>query len=554
MGSWTPNYNLYKPAPHEQYWGEAVNENFDKLDNAIQETGSFDPTVELRSNLVKIGNTAVAVGAGTINAGTLRVNLATDDTLISNIKTSVDTLKDTLLIIADSSTEQGLKVTLRDSHDSEIGVTSNPLKVSCSDSAGLNVALKTIGTTVIDSGAGSATLGTIRATIATNDVVSQNLVKVGSIIENGHIGVSLQDSTGNEIGTDTAPIYFTTGNSPISTATNITKLNGTTIDVNAGNNTAGTLRVAISNDDYNLALINTKLASIKTAVEKSDDIQDCIKTAGTSSQKSVLMGADFGGTQKYLKCDTDGSVAVISGATPISIVLKDGSNNTLGTTIDHPLYIHDTKLPAFSQMFEFSAQHLGLSNIDLPFSAKSDENTATASTSKFILTRNLVASDLTDVVSYKEVTVTATSETTVIHAQRFFLDEGLNETLNLTGTFYADVVLDYKCSDSGGSSDGAGFHYIDTVSSTLKVLTNDDTYTTVADKVLTVNKSVQDKDYNTVSLRLPLILAAPVSVSPSARLVLEISTTGHKTVEGDSAIIRLMFSPNSHKTGITISC
>ena len=46
MGSWTPNYNLYKPAPHEQYWGEAVNENFDKLDNAIQETGSFDPTVE----------------------------------------------------------------------------------------------------------------------------------------------------------------------------------------------------------------------------------------------------------------------------------------------------------------------------------------------------------------------------------------------------------------------------------------------------------------------------------------------------------------------------
>ena len=24
MGSWTPNYNLYKPAPHEQYWGLVV--------------------------------------------------------------------------------------------------------------------------------------------------------------------------------------------------------------------------------------------------------------------------------------------------------------------------------------------------------------------------------------------------------------------------------------------------------------------------------------------------------------------------------------------------
>ncbi len=149
-------------------------------------------TVSTVTSLSQFAGQAIALNTGTRSAGTLRVTIATDD----------------IVPASQSGTWNIGTVT------TVTGVTTVSTVTSLSQFNGVAIALNT----------GTRSAGTLRVTIATDDIVPAS-----------------QSGTWN-IGTVTT----VTG---VTTVTSLTQFNGVAIALNTGTRSAGTLRVTVATDD-----------------------------------------------------------------------------------------------------------------------------------------------------------------------------------------------------------------------------------------------------------------------------------------------------------------
>jgi hypothetical protein len=111
---------------------------------------------------------------------------------------------------------------------------------SLSLTGGIVVDVTKINTQAITANSGNLAAGTQRVCIATNDV------NMAAINANSLVLSNCVDQINNHVEVDTNAI------------------NGVTIDVNAGNNSAGTQRMCIATDDVNIAAMKTKIDDIYT--------------------------------------------------------------------------------------------------------------------------------------------------------------------------------------------------------------------------------------------------------------------------------------------------
>ena len=225
------------------------------------------------SNVDQVGGTAVDVNAGSVSAGSQRVTIATDDINLAAIKTAVEILDDW----------------------------------DASDRCNVNVALNA-GVSV-DIGAGNASTGTARVSVATDDV---NLAAIKTAVEimddwdsSDTCKVTLAAQTLTAVAVSKDSSANATANR-IFTASNVDQVGGTAIDVNSGNKSNGSARVVIASDDVNLS-------AITTAVQLIDD---AVSTEGsTAATKGLMLQGDDGTNARNLKMDSNGQAYVLLGAT-----------------------------------------------------------------------------------------------------------------------------------------------------------------------------------------------------------------------------------------------
>jgi len=190
------------------------------------------------------------------------------------------------------------------------------------------------------------------------------------------------------------------------------------------------------------------------------------------------------------------------------------------------------------------AQNLGDASITLPFSACTQGSTSTTTACKYVLTRRLVPSDLSNVISSVAVSSVATTDTAIIDARRFFLDESLVGDLLLAGTVRARTSISIVSSTSAASAT------LTSVTLSLRKLTAADTYTTIGSSVTTLNLV----NNTTTAVQKSVVATIPVSpevvVTPSEKLCLEVTATGKSSTSAGSNTLTLFFTAGTSSTYI----
>lgn len=192
-------------------------------------------------------------------------------------------------------------------------------------------------------------------------------------------------------------------------------------------------------------------------------------------------------------------------------------------------------------------QHTGDDTLTLPYTAISSvlPSVATATTTKYILTRRLVPADLSNVVSIIENTTTTSANDVSIINVRFFLDENLVNDLLLAGAMRAKISADVKSSSTTAC-------YLTSVTLSLKKLTAADTFTTIATKTVTLNASNATAAYVAAkSIIATLPISPEVIVTPSEKLCFEVLTTG-KAGSGMTCTHKLIFTAGTSSSYIEL--
>ena len=186
------------------------------------------------------------------------------------------------------------------------------------------------------------------------------------------------------------------------------------------------------------------------------------------------------------------------------------------------------------------AQHTGDDWITLPY--QSDGNLS----SKFILTRRPMPSDLEGVINNVSASATGTSNTSCIYNQRFFLDESILEDLHLTsstvrirGTFGVKV------------SNGSGTGYLNSVKFDLAKLNASETHTSLGSK--TINVSISNATTTEVEKSIVAIFdLSNQSIGSDQKLEMIVNTLGAVNNTSDTVIHTLYFDAGTSKTYVEI--
>ena len=199
---------------------------------------------------------------------------------------------------------------------------------------------------------------------------------------------------------------------------------------------------------------------------------------------------------------------------------------------------------AIQQWWTLYAQHIGDDTITLPYQAKSDESESASTTQKQVLTRRPAPSDppLAGFVSSIEKTTQATGDnTTVINGMRFFLDEKLLETLQLNATIRFRATVGVKTNNTSGTA------HLQQVLFKLRKLTAADTYTTLGEKIVTINLQNATTTYAERSV-IALIDASAQTLATGEKLLLEITTNGKISNASYICTHRLSYDTGTSKT------
>lgn len=176
-------------------------------------------------DIATINGSVPSFNAGTLDGGTQRIAIATDDVNLASIKTNIQNLW-TRNNDNSSGYVPAFNVNLRGIH---YGATDSAIDVTSGDKS----------------------TGTIRVCIADNDT---NLLAIKTDLDSIYTAVQVP----GDILTDVWD------SSTHNLHQNLRLLNGQTIEVNSGNKNSGTQRICIASDDINIATLNTNIANLNT--------------------------------------------------------------------------------------------------------------------------------------------------------------------------------------------------------------------------------------------------------------------------------------------------
>ncbi|MFA7086482.1 MAG: hypothetical protein WC145_07410 [Aliarcobacter sp.] len=180
--------------------------------------------------------------------------------------------------VSGAVTDELMQITIRRSDGTEIGTATNPIHVDICGEVPDTMDISRVGGEVVAAGSGNVDGGTLRVTVATDDV-NASAIKTATeatrTAVEGTVKTSIQTSIPsgtNEIG-----------------GVNVAKVGGTAPTLGKGDAAAGTLRVAVATDDVNLSAIKTATEATRTATEAavSRDALDQVADTGSGPIQSV---------------------------------------------------------------------------------------------------------------------------------------------------------------------------------------------------------------------------------------------------------------------------
>jgi len=183
------------------------------------------------------------------------------------------------------------------------------------------------------------------------------------------------------------------------------------------------------------------------------------------------------------------------------------------------------------------AQHLGDETITLPDST----------TTKYILTRRPMPSDLEGVENYAEDTGNTNTSSASVLSKSFYLDEKLLETLQLNGTVRFRTTVAVK---SSGTTDIA---YIDSVKFSLYKIDSGGSSTQLG-STRTVTVDIQNNTTSWVEKSVVgLMELSGATLESAQKLYATIDIWGHTAGSTDSFDVRLSYDSGTSKTYVEIA-
>jgi hypothetical protein len=175
---------------------------------------------------------------------------------------------------------------------------------------------------------------------------------------------------------------------------------------------------------------------------------------------------------------------------------------------------------------------------------------SSTATQLYVLRRRPLPSDIyapgSGTSNYFEGTTQSTTDEAVIDQLRFFLAEGLLDTLRLTGSVQFKAKLSLKTSNASGTAT------LTSVTFKLRKLTATDTYTDIGSKTVTLGLTSTATTYVDYSVVADIQLVTPVVVDTDEVLLLEVSTVGKNSSESYTTTHKVSFSLGTSETFVDL--
>jgi len=421
MGEYTSHFNLYKPNIHELNWGDTVNTNFDKIDTALQE---WDNALggDLSMDLTKIRGNQISINAGTADTGTQRITIATDDINLSGILSLTSSLHTDVASIKNSFVNNTLPVTLKLADGTTTGIASMPVYVDFAPSKILYFRQMDASGNSVAYNTGTLDASTQRITIATDDLVSSNIVKLGStVVTGGGVKVNLRDAAGSQVGTSTNPIYITGA---------VTTPSSVTYDTGSGAYTSSTMRLVTATNDPNLAAIKAVCEDEITHISQS-----VIALGEVISYGMPALFKSPASKALVPLCDANGNVCVVPAGNTLPVTLRNSANYEVGTT-DIPLKVMLVSDPTSSASTNVNIAKINGSTIDT-----NAGNASAASQRVTIATDDINMSAIkTGIIDSKTAILKITDDTTGYLPAMITNQSSILTSLNTNGIKIASVT------------------------------------------------------------------------------------------------------------------
>ena len=231
--------------------------------------------------------------------------------------------------------------------------------------------------------------------------------------------------------------------------------------------------------------------------------------------------------------------------TDTEIMVTDQTSGEYVRTIERSVNSTDVNMQAVVPMragilnwLTLYAQHLGDETIILP-----DGSTTT----KYILTRRPMPSDLEGVEDEAEDTGNTNTTTASVLSKNFYFDEKILETLQLNGTVRFRTTVGVK---SSGTTDVA---YIDSVKFSLYKIDSSGTSTQLGStRTVSVNIINNTTTYLEKSV-LALLNLNNETLETTQKLYIKIDIWGHTNGSTDTFDIRMSYDAGTSKTYVEIA-
>ena len=231
--------------------------------------------------------------------------------------------------------------------------------------------------------------------------------------------------------------------------------------------------------------------------------------------------------------------------TDTEIMVTDQTSGEYVRTIERSVNSTDVNMQAVVPMragilnwLTLYAQHLGDETIILP-----DGSTTT----KYILTRRPMPSDLEGVEDEAEDTGNTNTTTASVLSKNFYFDEKILETLQLNGTVRFRTTVGVK---SSGTTDVA---YIDSVKFSLYKIDSSGTSTQLGStRTVSVNIINNTTTYLEKSV-LALLNLNNETLETTQKLYIKIDIWGHTAGSTDTFDVRMSYDAGTSKTYVEIA-
>lgn len=275
--------------------------------------------------------TLLTGGAGVVDAGCLRVALATDAAAVTGPVTDTE-LRATPVVV-----DLGA--------NNDVTVTSGTL-TNLSQLGGVAVSLNT----------GVRDTGTQRVTIATDDVVPASQSGVWNVTNvSGTVSLPTGASTEATLSTldgkvtacNTGSVVLSSGTvTTVSTVTNLAQMGGVAISLNTGVRDTGTQRVTIATDDVvqigdNSASLTVDVPAISTGGATPGKLISAATTNSTSVKASAatvysIQAFNTNAAARYLKIYNKASAATVGTDVPVQVYTIPGNTAGAGLVVPIP--------------------------------------------------------------------------------------------------------------------------------------------------------------------------------------------------------------------------